>query len=116
MALGEIHYSGWFSMQNYEENFSAQGIYPTLADGALITTHADEFTLGNYAEIVPVNTITNDFHIHHIHIIAPVVNAVWECVLYQVTTEIGRFTFSSTDKKDDVEGIEINTSQCDANS
>lgn len=116
MPQGELIYSGWHSIQNYQEAFSAQGVYPTLADGALVTTHNDEFTLGSYAEIVPANTITNDFHIHHVHVIAPSANAVYECVLYQATTEIGRFTFSRTDKKDDIEGIEINTTLCDANS
>lgn len=116
MTLGAQRYSGWQSEQNYQEHFTAQGVYPTLADGTLITTHADEFKLGSYAEIVPVNTITGDFHIHHVHIIAPSDNAVYECVLYCETTEVGRFTFSRTDKKDDIEGIEINTTLCDVNS
>ncbi len=91
----------------HEESHSAQFIYPNLADGTLVTAHADAWTLGNYAEVVPVNTITTEFHIHHVAICSTSANGSYVMVLYQATTEIGRFSFTRTDKKDDVEGIDI---------
>ncbi|GAG55182.1 unnamed protein product [marine sediment metagenome] len=116
MVLGGQRYSGWYSEQNYQERFTAQKVYPTLADGVEVTTHADDWVLGSFVEIVPVNTITSDFHIHHVHVIKPTANGTYDCVLYCGTTEIGRFSFSRTEKKDDMEGIEIHTTLCDANS
>jgi len=115
MPLANVLYSGWHSVQNYEETNEAQEIYPTLAPGVLLTTHADDWVLGSFTEIVPVNTIDHEFHIHHVHIISPSANGEYECVLYCATTEIGRFSFSRTDKKDDVEGIEVHTDRCLAN-
>ena len=94
---------------------SAQLVYPTLAAAVTITANGAVWTLGAFAEIVPANVITSGFHIHHLHVTAPSVNGDYELALYQVSTEIGRITFSRTDKKDDVEGLPVRTTVSDAN-
>lgn len=94
---------------------NAQKVYPTLAGAVTVTANGAIWTLGNFVEIVPVNIITNSFHIHHLHITAPSVNGDYELVLYEVSTEIGRVTFSRTDKKDDVEGLPVRTPTSIAN-
>lgn len=100
----------------YEGTHHVQYVYPSLATGVLVTTHADAWTLGNSAEIVPANGITGDFHIHHIHLHATSANGQYELRLYEVTTLISVITFSRTDKKDDVEGVELITPHQSANS
>lgn len=99
----------------YEDTHHVQYVYPILATGVLVTTHADAWTLGNFAEIVPVNGITGDFHIHHIHLHASSANGQYELRLYEGTILLSEVTFSRTDKKDDVEGIEVITSHSLAN-
>ncbi len=100
----------------YEESHTAQLVYPTMALGTLVTADADDWTPGAFAEVVPINTIASEFHIHHVHIMSPSANGEYEMILYRVETEISRFTFSRTDKKDDVEGINIYAPHCVANS
>lgn len=73
-----------------EHAHSASCIYPTLAAGVTATTAAGAWTLGNFVEVVPVNTITEDFDIHHINIEAVSADDCYEIVLYAETTEIGR--------------------------
>lgn len=65
-------------------------VYPTLANGEQIAAAAGAWALGNFKEIVPVNTITTDFSIHYINIEAASDSDVYEIVLYAGTTEIGR--------------------------
>ncbi len=93
-----------------------QRVWPALTDPVLVTAHADDWVLGNYAEIVAANAISIEFHIHHIHITAPSANGEYELVFYVATTELMRVSFSRTDKKDDVEGLEVKTPHCPANS
>lgn len=73
-----------------EHNHSTAECYPTLANGVTVTTAAGAWTLGNFVEIVPVNTITEDFDIHHINVEAVSADDCYEVVLYAETTEIGR--------------------------
>ena len=91
----------------YEGSHHVQYVYPSLATGVLVTTHADAWTLGNFAEIIPAGGITTDFHIHHIHLHAPSANGQYELRFYEATTLVSMITFSRTDKKDDVEGVDI---------
>lgn len=100
----------------WEETHSAQCVYPSLADGVLVTTHTDAWTPGNFAEIIPANIINVEFHIHHICVCSASANGGYEIILYKGTTKIGEMTFSRTDKKDDVEGLDIFTPHCEANS
>jgi len=100
----------------WEEQHTCQLVYPSLAAGILTTSHLDAYTLGDFAEIVPANTITREFHIHHLHLLSPSANGDYEVRLYQGTSKIVEATFSRSDKKDDVEGLNIFTCHCDANS
>ena len=91
----------------WEGMHHSQLVYPTLAAPVTVTAAGGAWTLGNFAEIVPANTITTDFHIHHLCICEASVNGGYEAVLYAAEVEIGRVTFTRTDKKDDVEGLPI---------
>ena len=65
-------------------------VYPTLANGVTVTGAAGAWTLGNFAEVVPASTITEDFDIHYITVEGASASDVYEIVLYAATTEIGR--------------------------
>ena len=99
----------------WEDEHHVQRVYPTLADCILVTANAAIWTLGNYTEIVPANTIEGEFHIHHICLCDPSKDGNYEIVLYAGTTELGRVTFSRTAKKDNIEGMDIVTPHCAAN-
>lgn len=103
-----------YQHDNWEALHHEQEVYPTLADAILVTAHADAWKLGDYVEIAPVDAITHEFHIHHLHIHAPSADGEYELVLYAGTTVIGKVTFTRTDKKDDIEGLEIRTIVCEA--
>jgi hypothetical protein len=65
-------------------------VYPTLAPGVVVTGGAGAWQLGNFAEIVPVNTITTPFDIHFLNISNASVADTFELVLYAAAVEIGR--------------------------
>lgn len=101
---------------SWEENHAGQWVYPLLGAGILITAHANAYQLGNYATIIPVNAIDTAFHIHHVHILAPSANGDYELRLYTgAGVRIAIFTFSRTDKKDDIEGVDLYTPHLFAN-
>lgn len=52
----------------YDQFQQERLVYPTLAAGATIVSNAVAWTYGNYGLIVPINTITNDFHILNVSI------------------------------------------------
>lgn len=63
--------------------------YPTLANGITVTGHADAWTLGSFVEIIPENTITEDFDLHWISVSNISANDTYELYLYNGTTLIG---------------------------
>jgi IS1 family transposase len=69
-------------------------VYPTLADGVVLTAvnDAGTWTLGSLVEVVPADTITDDFDIHHVLVEAISANSVYEIVLYAGASdvEVGR--------------------------
>lgn len=90
------HTTIWDKVEVIEEHIhKEQKVYPTLAAGVTITSSASADTLGNYAEIVPINTITEDFDIHFVNIEAVSAAATYELVLYVETTEIARLRFTA---------------------
>lgn len=91
----------------WDELHQRQRVYPTLADPVTVIAHPNAWTLGSFASVIPLGTIDTAFHIHRVHISEMSINGNYEMVLYQALTEIGRFTFSCTDKKDDIEGLPI---------
>lgn len=73
------------------QHFHSKGfVYPTGADGVVVTGAAGAWALGAFAEIVPASTITSAFDIHSIYIENANANDVYELVIYAGTTEITR--------------------------
>jgi len=77
-----------------EHIHSEQKVYPTGAAPVTATSGVGAWTLGSYAEIVPVNTITTQFDLRWIVISEPSGNEDYELVLYAATTEIARIPFT----------------------
>jgi len=81
---------------------SRQRVYPTLADGVSLTTHATDWVLGTIVEIVPINTITNEFDIHELLVEdVDTKDKTYELVLYYGADDIecSRWRFASTTNK-----------------
>lgn len=78
----------------YDHIHNQARCYPTLADGVIVTGGVLSWTLGNFAEIIPSNTITAAFDIHHICFEDSSATDIYEFVLYSGSTgnevEIGR--------------------------
>ena len=91
-----------------EHAHSASKVYPTLANGVVVTAGA-AWTLGAFAEVVPVSTIASDFDIHTISVEALSDVEVYEIVLYAATTEIGR---TRVTKAAQLEGTQHVAFQC----
>lgn len=73
-----------------EHSHNSQMVYPSGAAAITVTGAAGAWTLGSFTEIVPVNTITEDFDIHRINVEAVSATDTYEIVLYVEETEIGR--------------------------
>ena len=76
-----------------EHAHSPAKVFPTLDDGVAILSGA-VWTLGDFVEIIPVDTITEDFDIHWAVIENVTDDEVYELVLFAATTEIGRVRFA----------------------
>ncbi len=105
--------------QQIKHMHSAQRVYPTLAAGVTLTTHATTWLLGTIAEIVPINTITSEFDIHEV--LVEDVNfqdKTYELVLYYGAgdTECGRTRFAATSNKGGVPAVAMQTVLIPANS
>ena len=83
-----------YQWSHYRHMHSAGHVYPTQADGVLLTSDAVAWTLGAISEVIPAGTVAAPFDIHWINIEGLSDNAVYEIVLYYgaggVETEIGR--------------------------
>ena len=79
-----------------EHIHSVSKVYPTLDDGVEVAGAAGAWTLGDFVQIVPVNTIASPFDIHWISIENCSAEDVYELALYAATTEIGRVRFSAS--------------------
>lgn len=77
-----------------EHAHAPQLVYPTGASGVLVTGAAGAWTLGSFIEIVPVDTIADDFDIHWVNVEGVSASGLYELVLYQATVEICRTRFS----------------------
>ena len=74
--------------QLIEHVHKPSNVYPTLAAGVTIAGGAGAWALGNFVEVVPANTITEDFDIHYVHLEAASANDTYELVLYYGATDI----------------------------
>lgn len=83
---------------NFEHFHSASKVYPTLANGITVTGAVGAWGLGAFVVIVPANTISSKFDIHHINVSAYNANDTFELVLYSgadgAEVEIGRVRFT----------------------
>jgi hypothetical protein len=77
--------------------YTAEHVYPTRATWVTVTATASAWTLGNYAEIVPINTITSQFCINKLNVGAVSAATYYEVVIFSGTTEIGRTHFYTSD-------------------
>lgn len=86
-------------IKTLNEHFhSASKVYPTLANGVVVTGAAGAWALGNFVVIVPTNAIQSVFDIHHINVATFNANDTFELVLYAgangAEVEIGRCRFT----------------------
>ena len=80
-----------------EHMHSISCVYPTLVVGVDVLAGAagPPWVLGNFVEIVPINTITEDFDIHWLVIEGITNDGIFELVFYAATTEISRVRFAA---------------------
>jgi len=83
----------------YVQLAASQKVYPTLHAGVNVVSSTSAWTLGSGTEIVPVNTITSNFHITGVSLdhISDTAQQ-YELVLYDATasTEISRIAFDGS--------------------
>jgi hypothetical protein len=78
-----------------EEHLHSEScVYPSLAAGVAVLSGAI-WTLGNFVELIPINTIVKDFDIHWLVLEAVTDDETYEMVFYNVETEISRVRWSS---------------------
>ncbi len=102
-----------------EHIHTTQEVYPTLADGVTLTTAAGDWGLGTITEIIPVNTITEEFDIHEILIEdVNTQDKTYEIILYygDSDTECARIRFAATSNKGGVPTQLVMTPLIPANS
>jgi hypothetical protein len=91
-------------LRMYDDAYAPVFVYPTLAAGATVVTPVANWTLGNLATVVPINTIHNPFLIHIVTIetltaVGPdTPDGVYELVIYAgpADSEVARVRFSIT--------------------
>ena len=93
-ATGTVNTINTTTARDDKHFHSAAQVYPTLAAGVTVTKNNTAWVLGNYAVVVPANTIASTFDIHGINFDDITVAAVYELVLYSgadgAEVEIGR--------------------------
>lgn len=86
-------------------------VYPTLANGVVVTCDIDPWVLGNPVEIVPVNTILVPFDIHFINFEGASAVDIYEVVLYSglagSLVELGRVRTSKQTINSDIGSVPI---------
>jgi hypothetical protein len=77
-----------------EHMHSAQDVYPTGAGGVTVTGAAGAWTLGAFTEIIPADTVVEDFDLHWVNVEGVSASGLFELVLYAVEVEICRTRFT----------------------
>jgi hypothetical protein len=93
-------------------------VYPTLADGIVVTGAAGAWTLGAAVEIIPANTITEKFLIFWVKVESVSLLDTYEIVLYSgasADVEIGRFRTSRDNIYPQAGDVSISTEILEAN-
>jgi hypothetical protein len=94
-------------------------VYPTLANGKVVTGAVGAWTLGEAAEIVPVDTITEDFLIYWVKVEDVSATDTYELVLYSgadADVEVGRFRTNKNTDFPEAGDVAISTEIIAANS
>jgi len=92
-------------------------VYPTLADGIVVTGAAGGWTLGDAVEIVPAATITSSFLIYLVKVEGVSETDTYEVVLYSgalADNELGRFRTTRNKDFPEAGDIVISTEIIDA--
>jgi hypothetical protein len=99
-----------------DHNHKRSYVYPSGVAPVTVTAGAGAYVAGNYAEIVPANTITKRFCLNYISIENISANGSYEITLYSGTTEIGSSRFTKNAQQDGTMNVPIQTDLIDANS
>jgi len=90
----------------YQHVHNQAKVYPSLADGIIVTGGAGAWQLGNFVEIIPANTIQTAFDIHYINFEGASATDTYEFILFKGALgneiEIGRIR---TDRESATSGI-----------
>ena len=77
---------------------SQNKVYPTMVDGIQIVAAAGLWApSAGFTQIIPIDTITSDFAIHHINVEGASDADTYEIILYAGETEIGRVRITFID-------------------
>ena len=89
--------SVYAKLHSADDHLHSEGdVYPTLANDVQVTGAAGAWTLGAFTEIVPINTITDDFDIHFIEVSTTSDNDVYEMHFFAVEVLIAKIRFART--------------------
>lgn len=80
----------------HDHAHKSQNVYPTLADGIVVTSSAVAWTLGNFIEIIPASTIISPFDLHFLDISSISANDNYELVIYAVEVKIACVSFTKS--------------------
>lgn len=83
--------------------------YPTLANGVTVAGGAGAWELGSFVEIVPINTLTEDFDVHYISVEDLSAVDAYQIELYAGTTFIGCARVARTANQDSTTQVRIQT-------
>ena len=80
-----------------EHQHSISCVYPTLVVGIPILAGAagPPWVLGGFVELIPINTISEDFDLHWLIIEGISNDGIYELVFYAVEAEISRIRFAA---------------------
>jgi hypothetical protein len=94
---------------------NAAFVYPSLNAAVTITGGAGAWQLGNYAEVIPANTINQNFDIHYINIKTAPTNDSYQLELYSETEVIAQIHFEKSATSSPVLAHPILTPMLDPN-
>lgn len=112
---GAVYTSDVLTQEILDHHHSPSKVHPTLGAGVAVTGGA-QYTLGNFAEVVADAAIGEVFTIHHLSVESLDTNAVYEIVLYAVTSEVGRVRVTKNAAQDGTTNVPFQTDEIPAGS